>query len=82
MSEDFDSFDPDNLSKEKLKFLAKHLEAYLELLEENMIIPDEIIDDQGPVIKEGIKRTKKLIEKLRKGDTSVFKDAEDWNPIL
>lgn len=75
-------FDPDNIRKEDMIFMADHLEDYLELLEEVMIIPDEIQDEFGDKISEGIKRTKKLIAKLRKGDTSVFKDADEYNSIL
>lgn len=75
-------FDPTDIRREDMEFLAEHIQEYLELLEEVMIIPDEIMDEHGDDIKEGIKRTKKLIEKLKKGDRSVFKDEEDWNSIL
>lgn len=77
-----DEFDPNDIRREDMEFLAEHIQEYLELLEEVMIIPDEIMDEHGDDIKEGIKRTKKLIEKLKKGDKSVFKDEEDWNSIL
>lgn len=77
-----DVFDPDDVRKEDLNLFADHLEEYINLLEEVMIIPDEIMEKSGDKIKEGIKRTKKLINKLRKGDISVFKDADEMNPIL
>lgn len=77
-----DDFDPNDIRQEQMEFLADHIEEYLELLEEVMIIPDEIMDDHGDEIEEGIKRTKKLIKKLRKGDRSVFKDEDEWNSIL
>lgn len=77
-----DEFDPRDIRREDMEFLAQHIQEYLELLEEVMIIPDEIMDEHGDEIKEGIKRTKKLIEKLKKGDRSVFKDEDEWNSIL
>ena len=47
-----------------------------------MIIPEEIIDECGDDVEEGIKRSKKLIKKLRNGDKSVFKDSDEWNSLL
>ena len=72
----YNTFDPDNVTKEDMKKLAKHIEEYVDQLESIMIIPDEIADEYGPQIKEGIKRSRKLINKLRKGDKSVFKDND------
>lgn len=72
-----DVFDPDDIRIEDMKLMAEHLASYLELLQEVMIIPDEIMDEYGKRINEGIKRTQKLINKLRKGDTSVFKDIDE-----
>lgn len=77
-----DTFDPDDIRQSDLDELATHLEEYICMLEEVMIIPDEIVDKQKKQIAEGIERTKKLIKKLRKGDLSVFKDADEWNSIL
>lgn len=77
-----DSFDPDNITRESMNFMADHIAEYLDLLKEVMIIPDEIMDKNGDQIKEGIKRTEKLINKLRKGDRSVFKDEEEWNSLV
>lgn len=77
-----DTFDPNHCTKEEMKFLADHIDAYLELLKNVMIIPDEIFKEHGKDIQEGIKRTEKLISKLRKGDKSVFKDEDDWNSIM
>jgi hypothetical protein len=62
----YNTFDPDNVTKEDMKNLAKHIEEYVDELESLMIIPDEILDEYGDQIKEGIKRAKKLIAKLRK----------------
>lgn len=74
------NFNPDMVSKEDMEKLADHIEEYLDLLKEVMIIPDEIYHEYGDKIKEGIKRTERLIKKLRKGDRSVFKDPDD-NPF-
>ena len=77
-----DVFDPDNISKEDMNRLADAIENYITLLEEIMIIPEEIIDECGDDVEEGIKRSKKLIKKLRNGDKSVFKDSDEWNSLL
>lgn len=77
-----DTFDPNDIRKEDMKQLADNIDEYITQLEEVMIIPDEIMDECEDQIKEGLKRTKKLIEKLRKGDKSVFKDEDEWNNIL
>lgn len=76
---DRDVFDPDDVRQEDLDMLADHFEEYINMLNEMMIIPDEIMDSQRKQIKEGIEITKKLIKKLRKGDLSVFKDSDEWN---
>jgi hypothetical protein len=75
-------FDPDNISKEDMRKLAEHIEEYVDTLEEVMIIPEELQKEYGDRIHDGLKVTRKLIEKLRKGDRSVFKDKEDWNSII
>ena len=77
-----DVFDPDNISKEDMNRLADAIENYINLLEEIMIIPEEIIDECGDDVEEGIKRSKKLIKKLRNGDKSAFKDSDEWNSLL
>lgn len=77
-----DVFDPDNISKEDMNRLADSIEDYLNFLEEIMVIPKEIIDECAEDIHEGIKRSKKLIKKLRNGDKSVFKDSDEWNSLL
>lgn len=74
-----DTFDPDNIKIEDMEFLADHIEGYLNLFKEAMIIPDELYDKYNDRIKESIKRTEQLIKKLRKGDKSVFKDEDEWN---
>jgi len=76
-----ETFDPHDIRQSDMNKLADAIEEYLTVLEEVIIIPDELKDECEENIKEGIKRTKKLIKKLRKGDTTVFKDADEWNPL-
>ena len=73
------TFDISNIKKSDMNRLADAIEEYLLELESVMIIPDNIIDDRGENIEKAIKRTRKLIKKLRKGDTSVFKDEDEVN---
>lgn len=75
-------FTLDGISKEDMKKLANHIENYIDVLEHVMIIPDGVIKDQQDQIKQGIKTSKKLIEKLRKGDKSVFKDEDEFENII
>ena len=73
----YNTFDPDNVTKEDMIRLAKSIESYIEQLEDVMIIPEEIMDEYGKQIEKGIERAKKLVSKLKKGDKSVFKDDDD-----
>lgn len=80
MNSNLTHIDPENIKKKDMKQLADHIENYINLLEEVMIIPDDMMEAHGKRIENGIKLVKKkLIKKLRKGDRSVFKDPEDWN---
>ena len=74
-------FDPRNIKQSDMNKLADAIEEYLLVLEKVIIIPEDVKKDCEENIKEGIKRTEKLIKKLRKGDTSVFKDEDEWNPL-
>lgn len=74
-------FDPDNIKREDMKKLANAIEDYISELESVMIIPDEILDNCEDKIREGIKRSRKLIKKLRNGDKDIFKDSDEWNFI-
>lgn len=78
---DRNSFDPDDITKSDMNKVADHIEEYINMLEEVMIIPKDMMEDHEKKINKAIKVSRKLIAKLRKGDTSVFKDAEDWNVI-
>lgn len=77
-----ESFSPDTISKEDMRRLADHIETFIDTLEEVMIIPEDIMKEYGERINNGIDVSRKLIQKLRKGDRSVFKDEEDWNPLI
>ena len=78
-----EGFDPDvDISDKDMKLLASSIEEYLDLLTDVMVIPDDIKQKYGKDIKEGIKITKKLIQRLRKGDRSVFKSKEEWEDII
>ena len=72
----YNTFDISNVTKDDMKDLAQQISQYLRELERSMIIPDEIMEEYGKEIEEGIRRTKKLIKKLRDGDKSVFKDYD------
>lgn len=76
------TFDPENITKEQMRYLADHIEGHVNYFESIMIIPDEIYNECKKEIDEGMKRAKKLIKKLRNGDKSVFKDIDDCNPII
>jgi len=79
---DRNGFDPENISKSDMNKLADHIEEYMDTLREVMIIPQEMMDDHGKRINKALEVSEKLVRKLRKGDSSVFKDMEDCNDIL
>lgn len=72
------TFDPRNITKGDMNRLADVFEEYISELTDVMIIPEEIMDDCKDKIDEALKCCRKLIKKLRKGDTSVFKDPDEW----
>lgn len=74
---DRNGFDPENISKADMNKLADHIEEYINTLKSVMIIPRDLMEDHSKRIKRALEVSEKLIKKLRKGDTSVFKDAED-----
>ena len=78
MSRMNNQFDPYDIEKKDMQDLANDIETYLNAFQEVMIIPKELEEQYGAVIRASIDTTKKLIRKLRKGDTSVFKDPDEW----
>ena len=77
-----DAFDIHNISQADLDRLADALENYITELKRVMVIPRDIEEEHGDKIRESIHGVQKLIKKLRKGDTSVFKDPEEWNMLI
>jgi hypothetical protein len=78
---DNDVFSVDNVTKTDMKILAESIAEYLDVFQNVMVIPEDLKNEYEDKIKEGIKRTEKLIKKLEKGDKSVFKDPDDVEPI-
>jgi hypothetical protein len=76
-----DIFDVDSVTKSDMKQLADSIAEYLDIFQHVMVIPEDLEEEYGDKIKEGIKRTQKLVKKLYAGDKSVFKDADDVEPI-
>lgn len=76
-----DEFDPNNITQVQMDKLATCLREFLDFFEECVVIPDDLKDQCEKDVKEGMKRVKRLIEKLEKGDRSVFKDEEQWNTL-
>ena len=77
----FELFDPNNCDQRHMNELAEILEEWLNVVEPSMIIPDDIVDDIGESVKEGKRRIRKLISKLRKGDKSVFVDDDEYSDL-
>jgi hypothetical protein len=69
-----DSFDIESISRSDMKLLANHIENYLMVLKEIMIIPEELMSNKEE-IDDSIKIIKKLIKKLREEDMNVFNDC-------
>lgn len=65
-------------SEKTMKDLAEHIENYLELFEDVFIIPKGKLGSKKE-IEDALEKTRILIKKLRKGDTSVFKDFDEWD---
>ena len=63
-----------DLTPENMELLANSIQNYVDELLSVMIIPDDLQKEYGKLIEESLKETKKLIKKLKKGDTSVFKE--------
>ena len=72
----FEEFNPDNYSQEQLNYLADHIENFLKIRIKTMILPKDVEMEHGKEITESIKRTKKLIKELRKGNAPIDFDSE------
>lgn len=71
-------FDPSKATKKDLSVLANHLGEYVTTCDEFMIIPPDLVESEDKIYQ-ALKVVRRLIEKLEKGDKSVFKDYEEWN---
>ena len=72
--------DPENISREDMRALARIISDYLDALDDVIVIPEEIQREYGDRIERSRKDCRKLIKKLNAGDTSVFND--EWDSTL
>ena len=63
-----------------LELLAGHIERYQTELLSVLIIPEEVSERESDIHDANL-TVKKLIRKLKAGDSSVFKDPDDWEFI-
>lgn len=70
------NFDPSSATHKDMALIATHIEEYLMVLEEVMIIPEDLINDKNS-FEEAIRTVRRLIKKLKKGDKSVFADYDE-----
>ena len=68
---------PDEISKKDMRRFGDQLEAWLNFSKKYVIIPDELQHEKYK-IDIAVKKVKKLIKKLRKGDKSIFRDELDY----
>lgn len=73
----YEEFDPDDCSQEQMNYLADHIENWLLVWKKIMIIPDELLDECEDYVNESERRARFMINKLRKGKRSVFKEDID-----
>ena len=68
----------DSFTKNDMRDFANHLEEYLELYQDCMVLPDDMPKRDKKMIKWAVHKVKELIKKLRKGDIEVFEDPEEY----
>lgn len=68
----------DNITRREMSEFADHLEEYLELYLDCMVMPNDMPKRDKKMIKWAIHKVKELIKKLRKGDIEVFDDPEGF----
>lgn len=76
-----ETFDPDNIKQRDMDKLADEIENAMDVRESVLIIPNDFKDKDRREYDEAKRLIYELIRKLRKGKTSVFKDADEWNPL-
>lgn len=74
-------FEPDNISQEMMDIFADSVDEFLTEQKRITVFPKELTSENKSTYKEARKRVMKMIEKLREGDKSLFKDPDDWNSI-
>lgn len=67
-----------DVTMEKMTKLADSIETYLEYFQDVYILPDYLIE-MGDQVDYSIKKVKKLIKLLRRGDLSIFVDDSRWH---
>jgi hypothetical protein len=70
-------YDPKDFSYTKMDKLADSIEAYIHILSNIMILPEDMSKREEKELMYSIEKSKKLIKKLRKHDRSVFRDDDD-----
>lgn len=77
-----DEFDPRNITQAHMDKLAACISSYVDFMEECVVIQDNAPKGTQRAVEENLKLAKKLIHKLEHGDISVFKDEDEWNPLV
>ena len=70
-------YDPKDFSDSQMDKLADSIEAYIHILSNIMILPEDMSKREEKELMYSIEKSKKLIKKLRKHDRSVFRDDDD-----
>jgi hypothetical protein len=69
-----------DIDKDSMKKFAMNLEVFMEVREDFMIIPPEIMGKKSDNFDKASKKVKKFIKKLRRGEKDkIFKDDDDWS---
>lgn len=76
-----DEFDPRNITPYHMNKLADCIEEFVEFMDTCAILQDDAPSSIEKNLEEGLKRAKDLIKRLRRCDTRLFKDEEEWNPL-
>ena len=76
-----ETFDPDNIKQRDMDKLADEISNAMEVRESIIIIPEDFKEKDRREYEEAKRLIEELIRKLRAGKVSVFKDADEWNPI-
>lgn len=76
-------FDPDNITKQAMRYAGESFENYLDELSSSMYIPpDAVSPRQEKDIKKGIKLVRKMISELYDGKKDKVFNLEDWESLF